>query len=70
MEPVVMIAGVAGFDATGVGGRKESVAESAGEGIVMLGGTDAATRGDGETIEVIEVEIKGVFTGNIGLGNS
>lgn len=57
-------AGVAGLDIAGVGGRSESVAERAGDGMVTLCGVvGTATRGDGATIGEVTI-VGGVgFTG-------
>lgn len=47
-EALGVMAGVAGLEAAGVGGRNESAAERAGDGIVALCGVcGMAMRGDG-----------------------
>ena len=59
-------AGVAGLDAAGVGGRNESVADRAGDGIVMLCGVGGiATRGEGAMIGEIVAEGGVCFTGDV-----
>ena len=50
-------AGVPGFDAAGVGGRNESVADSAGDGNVAADGPDGiAMRGEGAAIPLEELD--------------
>lgn len=49
--------GVAGFEASGVGGRKESVADKAGDGMVTLCGVEGiAIRGEGEIMGDVEID--------------
>ncbi len=55
-------AGVPGIEAAGVGGRNESVADNAGEGIIVAAGpVGIAMRGEGATI--VPNEFKDSLTG-------
>ncbi|PIL28888.1 hypothetical protein GSI_08934 [Ganoderma sinense ZZ0214-1] len=57
-------AGVPGFDAAGVGGRNESVADNAGEGIMAaLGPVGIAMRGEGAAMPPTEEVTEG-FAGD------